>query len=162
MHRLILIASLAIVTGCGGSSGGNRVAVHKVKGVVTFEGKPVEGATVAFSPKTPKTPSATGITDAQGTYVLTTYNYGDGAAEGTYKVKVYKIPANANAAATPAAQHDPTGKAGGKSAPPASHGSGKTSKPTGTGSVLPEKYATESTPLEKTVKAGSQEIPLDL
>lgn len=46
-------------------------------------------ATVIFSPLGDQ-PTATGMTDAEGNFTLTTYEFGDGAAAGSYKVLVTK------------------------------------------------------------------------
>lgn len=161
MNKWIPIVCLVVMTGCGGGAGGaNKLTTHKVKGKVSLGGNPVAGATVTFSPKTKGNPPAMGLTDAQGIYILTTYDAGDGAVEGDYKVMVYKAAPKQEAAGS---QHDPTGKAGGKSAPPASHGGGPNAgKAGGSGSLLGDKYATQDTPIEKSVKAGEQDIPIDL
>lgn len=145
--------------GCGGAGGANKLTTHKVKGKVTLGGNPVAGASVTFSPKTKGVPPAMGLTDAQGIYILTTYDAGDGAVEGTYKVMVYKEAPKAEAATN---QHDPTGKSGAKSGPPSHGGGPNAGKAGGSGSLLPEKYSKQDTPLEKTVKAGEQDIPIEL
>jgi hypothetical protein len=79
-----------LVAGCTG--GPNRPTTHAVKGTVTFEGKPLEGALVSFIPEGDHQP-ANGTTDASGVYTLTTFTQGDGAMEGRYKVTVTKFPA---------------------------------------------------------------------
>jgi hypothetical protein len=61
-----------------------------VSGVVTFRGKPLEGARVVFISKDPGGLPASGITDEDGIYHLTTFEAGDGAVAGTYGVKVAK------------------------------------------------------------------------
>jgi hypothetical protein len=66
-----------------------------VHGTVTFNGKPVEGATVTFVPKEgatgePKPQAATAITDSNGRYAIGTFASGDGAIPGEYLVKVTK------------------------------------------------------------------------
>jgi hypothetical protein len=60
----------------------------KVEGIVTLDGKPVEGATVTFLPKDGSGRSASGLTGSDGVFHLTTFNTGDGALPGTYKVTV--------------------------------------------------------------------------
>lgn len=147
-----------LLTGCG--SGGDKVQTNKVKGKVTYNGSPVAGATVTFSPQEKGTPAALGITDAQGVYTLTTYDSGDGAAAGLYKVLVYKV-SQAEAPASNAPAHDPTG-AGGPSAPPAHSGS-KAGQKKASGSLLPEKYAkVDTTPINKNVVGGDNEINIEL
>jgi hypothetical protein len=70
-------------TGCGG--GRKPVAVS---GTITLDGKPLAGATVTFSPVEGHGRSAGGLTDDSGEFDLTTFNSGDGALPGDYKVIV--------------------------------------------------------------------------
>ena len=60
-----------------------------VTGTVTFNGKPLDGAIVSFTPKTEGLP-ASATTDAEGKYVLTTETNGDGAVIGEYAVTIAK------------------------------------------------------------------------
>jgi hypothetical protein len=60
------------------------------QGIVMYEGQPVEGATVSFSPSG-EGRAAVGITDKAGKFVLMTLNPGDGLAPGEYKIIVTKI-----------------------------------------------------------------------
>lgn len=78
----VFLAALVPLTGCGG------VTLLPTQGVVTLDGKPVEGATVVFTSPDGKT-NASGMTDAAGAFTLST---GEklGAAAGTYKVTVSK------------------------------------------------------------------------
>ncbi len=55
------------------------------KGVVTLDGKPLAGYTVTFASTQDMRP-AWGTTDEEGRFELTTYNPGDGALRGEYKV----------------------------------------------------------------------------
>ena len=85
---------LLLASGC--NRGPARPKTYPVTGVVTWQGQPVPGATVTFSPKTPPEPGqegpqgATGITDEQGRYQLGTFARGDGAIPGDYYVTVAK------------------------------------------------------------------------
>jgi hypothetical protein len=85
------LASLAtvgfVLTGCSSSS---RPPTYPVTGTVTFQGKPVAGAFVTFVPTGEKGTAASAITDAEGRYALTTWDAGDGAQPGEYRVKVSK------------------------------------------------------------------------
>ncbi len=81
-----LLASL--ICGCG-SGGGTRPPMGKVKGVVKYKGQPVSGAVVnLFMEGAPR--SASGTTDDNGNYKLTTFDTNDGAIVGTHKVTVVK------------------------------------------------------------------------
>ncbi|XZE19063.1 carboxypeptidase-like regulatory domain-containing protein [Pirellulaceae bacterium SH449] len=146
-----------LLTGCNSKEG--RVQTHKVSGKVTYNGSPVASATVTFSPQESGTPAAMGITDGQGVYTLTTYDSGDGAAAGLYKVMVYKM--NEAASSTPSMPaHDPTG-AGPSGAP--AHSGPRGGQQKSASSLLPEKYMkADTTPLTKNVVGGVNEINIEL
>ena len=89
-----LLATLAVVNltaGCGGDDASTkRPKLAKVKGKVLYNGNPVEGATVAFTAEgAPR--AATGTTDKEGRFELTTFNTGDGAVIGDHVVTVSKV-----------------------------------------------------------------------
>jgi hypothetical protein len=75
------------VAGCGRS-------IVPVKGRVTFDGKPVTEAAVTFNPLPKKEDDlepgkpATGYTDADGKYALSTYKNYDGALVGKHRVNI--------------------------------------------------------------------------
>lgn len=79
---LLLLTALA--AGCGDS----RPAPSPVTGVVTFKGKPVEGAHVVFY--TEGTRPAMATTNAEGQFSLLTWQPGDGALAGQAVVCVTK------------------------------------------------------------------------
>src|SRR5688500_7404542 len=85
-----LVAGFTVlVAGCGGESHN----VTPVKGFVTYQGSPVEGAVVAFhavDAAVGEARMATGVTDAEGRFQLTSFTQGDGAAPGSHKVTVSK------------------------------------------------------------------------
>lgn len=81
----VLFLVVVVLTGC--SSKGPELA--PVEGVVTLDGTPLEGATVLFHPADGGKP-ATGTTDAQGKFTLTTQNLGEGAQVGMNNVSVSK------------------------------------------------------------------------
>ncbi|MDX1966098.1 MAG: hypothetical protein SFV23_02900 [Planctomycetaceae bacterium] len=94
MTRRLLCGSLVLVIwGCGGKPTPPTVPVT---GSVTYQGEPVAGAIVAFSPITPGAGSFTafGTTDEQGRFALRTAIDGatdkDGAVEGAYIVTISK------------------------------------------------------------------------
>lgn len=89
MYRFGLIALTFCIVGCGSEAGKGRVPVYAVSGKVTLFGAPLSSATVAFAP-TDGQPTAIGSTDDQGNFRLTTYEFGDGAAEGAYRVVISK------------------------------------------------------------------------
>jgi hypothetical protein len=83
---------IAAVVGCGKQTGPR---VQFVKGVVTLDGQPLEGATVSLTPNAGSTGlPAYGMTKAGGEYVLTSSrggSVGAGAVAGDYLVTVTKM-----------------------------------------------------------------------
>jgi hypothetical protein len=76
-----------VLTGCSNSS---RPPTYPVTGTVTLQGKTVAGAVITFVPTAEKGDAASAITDAEGKYALTTWEAGDGARPGEYRVKLSK------------------------------------------------------------------------
>jgi hypothetical protein len=81
-----LAAAGLMLCGCGGPND-----PVKVKGVVTFDGVPVAGATVSFLPEREDGRPANAMTEADGSFTLTTFKKGDGALRGAYRVVVTKL-----------------------------------------------------------------------
>lgn len=138
-----------LIAGCG--SGGP--ATVKVRGIVNLDGKPLEGATVGFTPKDGGRP-AMGTTDASGQFALTTFTPGDGAVIGTHTVTVSKIRS--------------TGQQIDASTVPAGSNAMPLSGPTSPGAikiewVVPPKYADPKTSgFTVEVKRGMEPVTLDL
>lgn len=88
-----LVAAIGLVSlpACSSSDEwtAKRLKVYKAGGTVLLDGKPCAEAVVTFFSDT-NTVSATGRTNAEGKFQLTTYNDGDGAVEGTHKATVVK------------------------------------------------------------------------
>jgi hypothetical protein len=89
----LMMATLAVFSGCE-----TQVQPTSVGGTVTFDGKPVEGATVSFSPTGEGGKIAVGKTDVSGNFTLNTPSIGEGAVPGSYKVSISKTTAVANGA----------------------------------------------------------------
>jgi hypothetical protein len=83
----IVVGFSTSLVGCGG--GGDAPETVAAKGTVTVDGKPMPGLSVAFMPASGKL--ATGETDDQGNFTLTTNEPGDGAVVGSYSVAISKI-----------------------------------------------------------------------
>jgi len=139
-----------VLAGCSGSAG--RPDLYPVSGTVLYNGKPVENATVSFlADGAPR--AATGVTDAEGKYQLTTFDLNDGAVAGTHKITVTKMEAGATAGGMTKEEenkllNDPTALAGQMS-------QGTENK--APKSLIPEKYASvETSGLSEEVKAGSE------
>ena len=93
MNRLIVRVSTAgvllaalLAAGCGGAN------VVPTKGIVTLDGKPLEGANVNFLPEvaSAKSQPAQAMTKADGTFKMETHGDG-GVFAGKYKVVVLKF-----------------------------------------------------------------------
>jgi hypothetical protein len=90
--QLLVGSALAVFAlGCGGVTS----KTVPVEGIVTYEGVPVDGATVVFHSKSTASDAhdATGRTGSDGIFHLTTFNQGDGALPGEYDVSISKKPA---------------------------------------------------------------------
>jgi hypothetical protein len=92
MQRIVLsILSISLIMHCVGCSNtaADRPKLSPVSGSVTYKGKPVEGAVVSFSAKgAPRV--ATGRTNTEGKFQLTTFNTNDGAPLGEHVVTITK------------------------------------------------------------------------
>jgi hypothetical protein len=115
----------------------NRKPVHPVRGKVFFEGTPAPNAVVTFhlieGDGKRFTRAGDAMAEADGSFALSTYAANDGAPAGEYAVTVV--------------WWKPLVDATGKPGP----------------NQLPERYARpETTPLRATVKAGTNEVALEL
>src|SRR2546425_4092176 len=88
--RLILrwVTLLLLLAGCSGKYG-----TFDVRGTVLLDGQPLPGATVLFMPEDGGGRAASGMTDSEGNFLLTTYKENDGALRGKYRVLVSKSEA---------------------------------------------------------------------
>lgn len=151
---------MMVVAGVGmlalGCTGTKRTLVP-VTGSVTYNGQPVEGALVTFSPVTGVT--AFDTTDAEGKFSLVTQQGGEGCEPGLYTVTVRKTEEAAAAAGPVAPSEDPAAL-------------GNLARPTGERpesvtpeSLIPEVYGhPTTTPLrDYEVKAeGTNDFPIVL
>jgi hypothetical protein len=96
MARWFVFAGIAgLVSACGGPSE-ERVPVYRTTGKITFEDKPLIGATVLFQ-KTEgdsKVPNPLATTTEDGSFTLHTYEPDDGAPAGDYLISVTIRPPN--------------------------------------------------------------------
>lgn len=88
--RLGLAALALLAPGCGGET---RVERHPVSGQVLFRGRPAAGAMIVFHDTRPKDelrnlPIPRASSRQDGTFELSSYELGDGAPAGTYRVTV--------------------------------------------------------------------------
>lgn len=93
--RLVLgLWGLILCTGCQRSP----VKLYPVQGKVFFRGQPAAGAQVVFQPAGQEAyvgPRPAATVDDQGTFVLRTEPYGEGAPAGEYHVLISWYPPNA-------------------------------------------------------------------
>lgn len=80
---------LIVATACG-SRGGHLPKTVPASGVVTLDGKPVDGAQVVLVPAGEGANGAFGTTDSSGRFSLRAYNEKPGAIPGEYKAQVSK------------------------------------------------------------------------
>jgi hypothetical protein len=78
----LLTAGLVALCGCGGKAG-----YESVHGVVLLDGEPVPEAAVAFVPEDPNGEGATGYTDEDGRFVMSSTSV-TGVKPGKYKVRI--------------------------------------------------------------------------
>ena len=80
MRSLALLGLVVVLIGCGDGSG-----MVPVKGKILLDGAPLPSASISFVPQG-EGRQATGTTDAQGVFTLSTVDPKDGAMPGKYKV----------------------------------------------------------------------------
>jgi len=146
MKRIYLSMALmaAVTVFCPACSKSGRLeGVQPVTGVVTYQGSPVTGATVTFSPQGGGVRAAAATTDAQGNFQLTTLQSNDGAMPGEYRVVVTKIETTSTEMTDEEMQKHIE-----------KHGAPPTVE---SKNLLPEKYAKrDTTDLTATVKQGEK------
>ncbi len=103
---------LLVAAGCGGSGdewSEKRPAVAPASGTLTYQQKPVEGATVMLAPDptSGQTYGAAAMTDSNGRFELSAFPPEVGVVPGKYLVAVSKVQAPAVAATDPAAHDQP-------------------------------------------------------
>lgn len=140
MRNIVLfITVLTIVVWVGCSDG--KIATIHVTGTVTFDGKPLDGASLNFSPKVQGQGNpAFGSTDASGLYKLQTIlgNPDAGTTPGEYEVTIVKME---------------------KLPPSVSSTQGSMIPTTIPKSLIPERYSRTSTSgLTATVKQGEKNV----
>lgn len=87
VRRRILLTMLSAATVGGWGCGSGLPHPVPTEGIVILDGRPVAGAAVLFAPDAGGRP-ATGQTDEEGRFKLTTFEEHDGAVVGTHKVTV--------------------------------------------------------------------------
>jgi len=81
---------IALLAGLAGCDRPGTAPTVKVTGAVTYNGAPIEGVSVGFIPD--KGRPASGLTDDEGRFTLSTFRTGDGAVPGKHSVSVTEGP----------------------------------------------------------------------
>jgi hypothetical protein len=87
--RVVLIVLAAPAVGGCSAAQDQRPKLVPVRGVVRYNGKPLDAARVTFT-NAALGISAYALTGPDGTFTLTTFQPGDGAAPGKYQIAVTK------------------------------------------------------------------------
>lgn len=140
-----LVSLVIVLGGCE-----RAPELHPVSGTVSYGGEMVEGATVTFRCEEANT-IATGTTDGQGRFELSTYQAGKGAVAGEHTVTVTKTSAAAESGSASLSMEE----AMSQGAPPPK---------TETKALLPAKYGDPARPqLKFTVSPGEGNVfPIEL
>ncbi|QDT93183.1 carboxypeptidase-like regulatory domain-containing protein [Gimesia algae] len=138
---LALFFPLFFLQGCGGTEEKlpQRTAVS---GIVTFDGEPVEGASITFRPVEESGQTANGRTNDEGQFQMGTFEGTDGVVAGDYIVMISKIKSKSIAKVLP--EDDPNYDPDPQPEPPPEN-------------LLPEKYSqAETSGLTVTVLKGEE------
>src|SRR5262245_19555656 len=93
MKITFAISTMVLLVALAGCSGSDQNEVARVRGTVTLDGKPyTQGGSVVFQPEA-QCKMATGRIQSDGSFEMTTYSPGDGAAVGRHQVIVIPRPA---------------------------------------------------------------------
>jgi hypothetical protein len=96
LGAVLVLAGLTLVPGCGGGSAAPAAAMHAVKGkVVPPKTGSIAGAKIVFVADGEGARDASGEIQADGSFELKSPGYGDGIAEGKYKIK-FESPTGAS------------------------------------------------------------------
>ena len=140
------------LVGCGPSLPEGARPTEPVTVTVTYNGQPVEAATVTFISQDADPVAAYGRTDAQGVAQMKTYVEGDGAVPGSHKVTINKTETTGGGSETAEnpEQYDPAELSPDYKPPTIKY-------------LVPQKYNSPATSdLTAEVKSGPNAIRFDL
>jgi hypothetical protein len=106
---LVLLTFFSISAGCSSGYGpqAEQAASVPAAGVATWKGQPLSGFRITLHPADNQRP-ASGVTDAEGHFVLGTNSLDDGAVPGTHKVSVIpELPVDDGLGSAPAEAASP-------------------------------------------------------
>ncbi|HEV3339763.1 MAG TPA: carboxypeptidase-like regulatory domain-containing protein [Pirellulales bacterium] len=102
--RWCLLALFAVAFSAGCGKKGSTLKTYPVTGTVTYNSKPVAGATVAYVSKSVEAPRSTGVTEPDGRFSISTYvgpaEVLRGVPPGDYQVTIVKMASSGQGAAT--------------------------------------------------------------
>lgn len=143
---VLTIGVLALIAGCA-PTGPDRPKTYPVTGTVTYKGEPVADANLNFQ-HVDGSAYSLAKTDASGKYELTTFEAGDGAVPGEYKVSISKFEAVASTGTENEDEYTPPEDAG---------------DPAPSKSLLPDKYRDpEASGLTATITEGPNSFDFEL
>jgi hypothetical protein len=88
LGTVLILTGSTLVAGCGGGSAAPAAPMHQVKGkVVPPKTGTIAGAKIVFVADGDGARDASGEIQADGSFELKSPGYGDGIAEGKYKIK---------------------------------------------------------------------------
>ncbi|WP_417381247.1 carboxypeptidase-like regulatory domain-containing protein [Gimesia sp.] len=136
---LALFFPLFFLLGCG-STEDKRPQRTAVSGIVTFDGEPIEGASITFRPVEESGQTANGRSNEEGQFQMGTFEGTDGVVAGDYIVMISKIKSTSSPEVLP--EDDPNYDPDPQPEPPPEN-------------LLPEKYSNaETSGLTVTVLKG--------
>ena len=91
LKRIAFFNFLVVTVTLAGCNSDGNPKTYEVSGTLTLNGQPVDGATIVLIPKGTGAYPATAVSNADGTFQLTTFNANDGAVPGDYSVKISKM-----------------------------------------------------------------------
>lgn len=103
MFKYVLCWLLCAAIATAGCKQQASLKTYPVKGTVTYNGKPISGATVSYANDESSAPRCSATTDSDGRFSLSTFVSAKevlpGAPSGSYKVSIVKMSANQQSAA---------------------------------------------------------------
>ncbi|MDR1491768.1 MAG: carboxypeptidase-like regulatory domain-containing protein [Planctomycetaceae bacterium] len=88
-YVFLFLLIFACLIGCK-KTDPRKAGLVSASGTITYNGSPLDGATIVFMPKESAKQGAGALSDASGKFALTTVSDNDGAYSGEYTVYILK------------------------------------------------------------------------